>query len=253
MGDIMHYTIITGATSGIGKELAFIYAKNGHHLILIARRYKHLVEIKNEIQTIYSVCVECFKCDLNDLPQVEAIFAEINNSYSINCLINNAGNALFEGIGKVTRDSLVTQTNINFLAPVLITKTLISQLKVNNGSIINICSILSYIPNAKSSIYVANKHALYGFSNTIRIEYPMIHVLTIHPKTVKTNFFQDKNYLKKAKNALDANIVARKIFKSHQNKKRKLNIPRKITLLIIIYQFIPNFIDWINIRFFSNK
>lgn len=248
----MKYTIITGASRGIGKELAYVNANKGHNLILIARRYDLLLKIKSDLQAKYNVLIECIKCDLTNLEETEKIINFINDNYLINCLINNAGIGLFESIEDIKKESLLSQTTLNFITPILITKILIPQLRQNNGSIINICSVLSYIPNSLASIYVGTKHALYGFSNTIRLEYPDIHVLTVHPKTVKTTFFQDETYLNNNR-PLDASIVAHKVYKAYKKKKRILNIPKTLFFLHLFYQFFPKSIDKINIRFFSKK
>lgn len=249
----MKYTIITGATSGIGKALANTYAKEGFNLILVGRRIEILTEIKTSLEAEFRVNIRCLQCDFNHLDDVVKKFNDININYQINCLINNAGIGIFESINDISIDNLIKQNNINVNSPILIVKILLNNILNNKGTIINVCSVLSYFPNFKSSIYVANKHALLGFSNSLRIEYPSLHVLTIHPVTVKTNFFNDSNYLTKVKNVLLPNDVAKKIYNSHHKRKRVLNIPAKIFYLKILYLLFPRLIDKMNNNFFSNK
>jgi len=249
----MTYTIITGASSGIGKALAFIYAKSGHDLILIARRLDLLTQIKTELEAAYKHQVLCYSCDLNQIDTSVQLFESINKNYEINCLINNAGLSYFEKVEDLTVDRVKEQTNVNIIAPILLTQILIHNIMQNKGSIINICSILSYLPNTSSSVYTASKYALYGFSNALRLDYPTLHVLTVHPATVKTHFFKDPTYLTRVKKAIDPNTVAYKTYHAHIKKKRKCHIPRLIYLLNCLYQIFPRLIDYFNRQFFSNK
>ncbi|ERJ13766.1 SDR family NAD(P)-dependent oxidoreductase [Haloplasma contractile] len=248
----MNYTIITGATSGIGKELAFKYASNGFNLILIARRSKVLDTIKRRLQGKYNVSIAYVSCDLSSLEDTIKVFKQLNETYSIECLINNAGIAFFKPVGEIELSELTIETNLNVNVPILTTKLCVGNLREHNGSVINICSILSYLPNAGASVYVATKHALLGFSNSLRLEEPGLHVLTVHPITVKTNFFNNDSYLKQ-KRILDAKNVAHAIFKSHQKRKRHLHLPKSIPFLRSVYVLMPRLIDLLNKRFYSKK
>src|SRR5690606_28067931 len=102
-------------------------------------------------------------------------------------------------IGAIDIENLTKQINVNLQAPIIATNCLLTNLKRNKGSVINICSILSYLPNFNSSVYTASKFALYGFSNSLRLENLDIHVLTVHPITVRTPFFNDPHYFDKVK------------------------------------------------------
>lgn len=249
----MLYTLITGSTSGIGKELAYQYANKGHSLILVARRDEILQNLKSELEAKFNCLIAYYVCDLNDLSKVNEVFAKINSKYAINCLINNAGIGIFENINDLSIETINQQINLNVISPVLITKLLIDNIGQNKGSVINICSLLSYLPNAGASIYVGTKHALYGFSNSLRLEYPDIHVLTVHPATVKTNFFKNEQYLEKQKYVINPELVAKKTYHAYRKHKRKLNIPKSICLVNGLYQVIPTFVDKLNRKYFSNK
>lgn len=252
MEETKNYTIITGSSKGIGKNLAIEFAKNGHNLILVARSSEILSELKKQLESLYNVSIGVFPCDLNDLQQVEKVFNQINN-YNINCLINNAGIGIFTKVEEIDNKELLMQMNVNVLAPIMITKMLLPNLSKNKGSVINICSVLSYMPNTKSSVYTAGKSALYAFSNTLRLEYPHLHVLTVHPITVETTFFADPNYLNNIKTKLKPELVAKKVFRAYKKKKRRLNIPKLIFWLNLFYQICPKFIDKLNRKYFSHK
>lgn len=247
------YTVITGATKGIGKELAYKFAQKGHNLILIARSLSILIDMKRDLEERYFIDVIIYQCNLNDLEKVISLFHDIKEKYAINCLINNAGISYWENIGEISLFSLNEQINVNLQAPILITNILITNLRQNKGSVINLCSVLSYLPNTKSSVYTASKFALYGFSNVLRLENPWLHVLTVHPITVKTDFFKDPNYINKTKHILNPDKVADLIYKSYIRKKRKCHIPRYVGFLNILYQLFPKTMDYFNRKHFSNK
>jgi uncharacterized protein len=249
---MMKYTIITGASSGIGKALALLYAKRGRHLILIARSIEVLEELKRSLEGLYSIQILVFKCDLTNLSEVNELCDTIQEHYAIECLINNAGVGLFERIGYINDDHLRIQELTNFVSPVLFMNAFIKSIDENAGSVINVGSILSFLPNASKSIYCGNKAALTSFSDCLRLEYPKVHVLTVHPITVKTKFFQE-HYYEKQKQVLTPELVALQIMKAHDKKKRIVYVPKKIKMLKLVYLLFPNYIDRLNRKYYSNS
>lgn len=247
-----YYTLITGATSGIGYQLAFKYANKGHHLILLARRLEILESLKNQLESLYSVSVVVYAIDLSDLNQTTLLMNEINNQYALTCVINNAGIGIFEPINQIEMESIHKQMTLNFTSPVLITKLLVDNVMKHQGTIIFIASVLSYIGNAKSSVYTSTKHAILGFANTLRLEYPTLHILTVHPITVKTDFFSDPSYYQNHK-VLTPEVVAKKIVKAHQKDKEILNLPKTIGIIRFFYLLFPRLINQLNAKYFTNK
>lgn len=83
---------ITGASKGIGKELAFLFAENGHNLVLVARSEEKLKEIKVELEETYSVAVNILVTDLCDPAAAEVVFEEVKaKKIDIDYFVNNAG------------------------------------------------------------------------------------------------------------------------------------------------------------------
>jgi uncharacterized protein len=246
----MNYTLITGATSGIGLELTRQYAKKGCNLILIARRGSLLQDIKKECEAFH-VQVELFTCDLSNLDEVESLMENIHANYELNTVIYNAGIGLFAPVHEISKTDLISQQTVNVTAPMLMTKYLVGNIRRNRGSMIYVASILSYWGSEKASVYVSTKHSILGFANSIRLEYPDMHVMTVHPSTVKTNFFKDASSI--SKKALTPQLVASKIIKGQAKKKRCVNIPKSIGLIRLFYLFFPGLIDKINVKFYTNK
>ena len=86
------YCLITGASSGIGEEFAYIFAKNNYDLILVARRKDRLEKIKEMINKMYKVDVICLSYDLSSLENIDCLFKDLKNkNIFVHTLINNAG------------------------------------------------------------------------------------------------------------------------------------------------------------------
>jgi short-subunit dehydrogenase len=86
----MKYTLITGASSGIGKALAEKFAKEGHNLIIAARRTNLLNEIKNQLESKYKIDVIVFTTDLSNSDQIKKFYQDVKK-YQLEIFINNAG------------------------------------------------------------------------------------------------------------------------------------------------------------------
>lgn len=247
----MTYTLITGATGGIGRALAFEFAKNGHSLILLGRNANRLSELIDELNEENNENhYISYVVDLMDIDHLASILEEIGETYSIEVVINNAGIGIFEDIQQLTTKHIDNQLVLNVKVPMLMTTKLLQNVRQNKGSFIYMCSILSDFPNQKASVYVATKHALLGFANTIRLEYLDLHVLTVHPSTVRTSFFGGEV---KGRFILEPMTVSRKVYRSYRKRKRRLNIPKTIGILRILYTFFPRIIDTINRKYFTNK
>ena len=134
---------ITGASSGIGKSMAYSFGKNGDNLILCARRKEKLQEIKNDIEGRYGVKVDIYELDVTEYEKVREIVKEIiKNSGKIDVLINNAGLALglekFQDYNIADIERMI-DTNIKGL--LYVTREVIPNMVENNdGHIINIGS-----------------------------------------------------------------------------------------------------------------
>lgn len=187
----MTRTLITGASSGIGKAMALALAAKGHELFLLARRTDKLNEVQSEILNLYpSVIVHLINIDINDSDLVTRI-TKITSS-KIDVLINNAGLAL--GREKIEASSLsdmemMIQTNItaNFK---LVHMVLPWMLENGGGDIINLCSIAGHYTYQGGAVYCGTKHAVNAFTRVVREETcgKNIRVMQISPGMVNTEF-----------------------------------------------------------------
>lgn len=185
--------LITGATAGIGRETAFLLAKNNYNLILTGRRKERLETIKEQLELDFGCKVKILNFDIRKLPEVEKAFTSLPDEWkAIDVLLNNAG--LAAGFGPVNSADIddwdrMIDTNIKGL---LYTTRIVSpwMVKRQNGHIINISSIAGKEPYPNGSVYCGTKHAVAAITKAMRIELMPsgIKVTSIAPGAVETEF-----------------------------------------------------------------
>jgi len=182
---------ITGATSGIGKATATIFAKNNIRLILCGRRIEKLKELEKELSTYTDVTTLSF--DVSKREDVKnAVNSLPENFKKINILINNAGNA--HGLSSIQEgniDDWDAMIDSNVKGVLYVTKAVVPQMvERNNGFIVNIGSIAAKEVYANGNVYCASKHAVNALNKSMRIDLNKhnIRVAAIHPGAVETAF-----------------------------------------------------------------
>lgn len=185
--------LVTGATSGIGKSTAEIFAKNGHHLIITGRREERLLAVKKELEERYKINVSTLRFDVRVKEEVEAALTGLNEANKkIDILVNNAG--LAAGLsamqdGELSHWERMIDTNVKGL---LYVTRIVSNLMIKNGKghIINIGSIAGKEVYANGNVYCATKHAVDALNKGMRIDLlpHNIKVTAINPGMVETEF-----------------------------------------------------------------
>lgn len=185
--------LITGATSGIGKSTAELFAKNGHDLIITGRRADRLKEIKEQLESIFKVKVTTLCFDIRKVSEVDnAISTLSSENKKIDVLINNAG--LAAGLGPIQTGSVdhwerMIDTNVKGL---LYMSRAVSNLMIENkkGHIINIGSVAGKEVYANGNVYCATKHAVDALNKAMRIDLLAhnIKVTAVNPGMVETEF-----------------------------------------------------------------
>ena len=183
--------LITGATSGIGKATAELFAENGYALILCGRRQSRLDELKRELA--HKTRVVTLNFDVRDRDVVEEKISSLPIDFSqIDILINNAGNA--HGMDKVDSASLDdwdAMLDINVKGLLYVTKAVLpSMVERKKGHIINIGSLAGKEVYPKGNVYCASKHAVDAINQGLRIDLNDhgIRVGAINPGLVETEF-----------------------------------------------------------------
>jgi 3-hydroxy acid dehydrogenase/malonic semialdehyde reductase len=182
---------ITGATSGIGKATAQLFAKHNFNLVLCGRRQEKLEQLQQELSKITKVYTLQF--DVRNKEEVQKAIDSLPNDFKkIDILINNAGNA--HGLSPIQEGSLddwdaMIDGNVKGL--LYVSKAIIPQMvERNNGFIVNIGSIAGKEVYPNGNVYCASKHAVNALNKAMRIDLNKnnIRVSAIHPGLVETEF-----------------------------------------------------------------
>ena len=214
--------VVTGATRGLGRALAFSLAEQGYDLALTSRNQKDLEHLKSEVTTTFSNQVFIRAADLSVKEDVlsfaQVVMAEFD---SIDVLINNIGRY---DVGKLTDDKndleLMLSTNVN--SAYYLTKKIVTRMcEQEKGHIFNICSVLSLCPRVDAASYTISKHALKGFNDVLREEMRehQVKVTAIYPGSINTSswegmmaprekFVQPKDICEVVKTCLNVSINA---------------------------------------------
>lgn len=195
--------IITGASRGIGKEVAISFAKNGSNLILISRNKERLKDLHKELIT-YGVDVKYFAVDITDTDKLKEVFSEIKKSkIIIDIVVNNAG-IMEDAVLQMVRHETIQKTyQTNVFALIDISKRA-SRLMLRNkkGSIINLTSILGVEGGKGQSIYSSSKSAVIGFTKSMSKELAPVNIRVngVAPGFIETEMTENMDDEKRQKN-----------------------------------------------------
>jgi len=215
------WTILTGASSGIGLEYARVLAQKRHNLILIARNQKAIEELSKELISNYSIKCRPFPLDLNSQDAIQTLEKYCNdNKLEINYLINNAGVGVFDYFHQIQEQRLMDMLNLNMNVPTLLTKLFLPKMiKKNSGGIQFIASIASYLPTPLYSNYGATKAYLRHFGTSLHYELKKtnIKINVFNPGVTKTRFFENadqKNSIAQQMQMMSAKRCAQLAYKA---------------------------------------
>lgn len=187
--------LITGASSGIGKAMAYTFAEHGDNVIITGRRKDRLENIKSDLERKFNVQVHVYDFDITDTESVISNCRKILQDLgTVHILINNAGLAL--GLDKFQDYDLtdmMTMIDTNIKGLLTVTRQILPKMvEMNEGHIINIGSTAGIYAYAGAAVYAATKSAVKFLSDGIRIDTieKNIKVTTLQPGIVETDFSQ---------------------------------------------------------------
>ena len=191
----MKVVLITGASSGIGKELAKQFASHGYDLVLTARREKLLQEFCEELRNEYRVQADYFVCDLVKDPKAVYDFCK-QKGYTVSVLVNNAGYGDYGRFDASDLDKDLGMIELNNKALVALTYYFLNDMKKQGyGHILNTGSVASFIPGPYMAVYYATKAFVMSFSMALREELRKenIRVSVLCPAPTKSDFWEVAN------------------------------------------------------------
>lgn len=241
----MKTALVTGASSGIGKNFALIHAKNGGDLVITARRSDNLLELKQLIESKYKRNCYVIVKDLSKENAANEIFEEINkNNIEIEYLFNNAG---FGGRGYFVDRKLedeLKMINVNISSLVALTRLFLPRfIERNSGRILNVSSAASLAPGPRHAVYFASKSFVKSFSYALskELESTNITVTCTMPGSTDSEFGKNADMTKTRffKKPISPQKTAEISYKAMMRGKRNA-YPGFSKLLLFSLKFIPS-------------
>jgi len=257
--------IITGASSGIGKSLAYEFARRGANLVLGARQYVSLCEIAEDIMGRFSVKAVAVQCDVKVEDDCKMLVKQAITTFgNIDILINNAGismRALFNDLDlKVLKDLI----DVNFWGTVYCTKYALPEILKTKGSVVGVSSIAGYKGLPGRTGYSASKFAMNGFLDALRVETLKtgVHIMTACPGFTASNIRntalnqegrqQGESSLNEQK-MMTSDEVARLIANGVENRSRTLIMTFQGKLTVLLGKLLPGLLDGMVYNVFAKE
>ncbi len=185
------YTLITGASRGIGKVFAKALAQRKKNLILVARSENELQKVAKELSSKYSVEAIAINLDLSKLNSPEELFDKTKN-YKIETLINNAGFGVTSDFSKNNPSELEKMLVLNIVTLTKLSRLYLEQLKENKGCLINVSSRAGFQPIPFMAAYAASKAYVLHLSEALyeELKDEGVHVMALCPGATETAFWE---------------------------------------------------------------
>lgn len=250
--------LITGASSGLGAMLAQKVAEKGGIPILTARSVEKMEEIASHIQGEYAI----LQMDVSNLAQVESTIKHIIETYGrIDVLINNAGYGVFARFLDTPLDVIEDMINVNYMGIVRCTRAVLPHmLQARKGHIVNVASMAGKIGSAKSTGYTASKHAVLGFTNSLRQELvgTGVGLSAINPGPIRTPFFDKADptgaYVKNVSwFMLEPEKVVAAIMDSVERNVAEKNMPFIGNVGVKLFQLFPGLFNRLGYKLLNKK
>ncbi len=209
--------LITGASGGIGYELAKLFANDHHNLVLVARNGPRLAQVADELQRQFGITVKTFALDLTEPVAPQSLFAQLQSAgIAVDILVNNAGYGRYGEFAEVPLEENLGQIELNVTALTELTKLFLGpMLERRSGKIMNVASTAGFQPGPLMAVYYATKAYVISFSEAIANELADkgITVTCLCPGATETAFAgragNDATRLFKNLRPMDAKTVAR--------------------------------------------
>jgi len=246
--------IITGASSGIGKALAFEFAKRNYRLVIAARNAQNLEKVKYDLLKLNCEVISVI-ADVSVEADCKIIIEKAIEHYKqIDVLINNAGismRAIFEELNLIVLHKLM---NTNFWGTVYCTKFALPWLLKSKGSVVAVSSVAGFVPLPGRTGYSSSKFAIHGFLQTLRIENLKkgLHVMLAAPGYTTSNIrktalvadgTQQGETPKNEERLMSPEKVAFYIARGIEKHKRTVILTAQGKFTVLLYKFFPVFMD----------
>jgi uncharacterized protein len=184
-------TLITGASAGIGAELAHVFADHGHELVLVARRQERLDALADAIAAAGRPRPTVLAIDLGQRDAASRIAAELTSrGLEPDYVVNNAGFGLAGSAAELSRDEQLAMIDLNVRALTELSLSFVDSLARHRGGILNVASVAAFLPGPGMAVYYATKAYVLSFSEALHRELAArgVRVTALCPGPVPTEF-----------------------------------------------------------------
>ena len=246
--------VITGASQGLGAELAKKFATEQANLVLFARNRQKLEDLAEELRRkAHSVLVVAG--DITSERDSENLLQETERNFGkIDILVNNAGASMWSKFSDAQNMQLVRDLmEINFFGAIRCTQNFLPFLRERKGLIVNILSLQSLLSAPFHSSYSASKKALKGFFDSLKLEEPSIDILNVYPywisgTSINQNRLDGQSPKARNKKGMCVRECAEKIFKATEKRKEELYLPSYIKFIPLMETFFPKLLRTIVLK-----
>lgn len=239
--------VVTGASSGIGRQAGIDFAKEGARVALIARSKEKLAEIAGYIKQTYDMEALPVQCDVSDKAQVLSMSRKVLGEFgNVDILVNNAGFGIMGSVDDLSIEDLEAQMATNFLGTIYCTKAFLPHmLSRRTGHIVNVASVAGSIGIPGIATYCASKFAMLGFSQGLyhELKGTGVGVTVVSPITVKTNFFDHPSFKKHMPRyspaGLSAEHVSRAVLRAANSGRLEIIVPFYVRVGVWFIQTFP--------------
>jgi uncharacterized protein len=184
------FTVITGASQGLGKAFATELAKQGKNLILISLPDQNLQQLSDELAERYHVKTAYYQTDLTCETNVRSLASWVNRNFNVNLLINNAGMGGTRKFRDVDVEYINRIIQVNVMATAVLTHQLLPNLMLQEQSyILNVSSLAAFSPVGNKTVYPATKAFVHSFTRGLYAELKdtNVFVSVVNPGAMNTN------------------------------------------------------------------
>ncbi|MFP8874186.1 MAG: SDR family NAD(P)-dependent oxidoreductase [Myxococcota bacterium] len=240
--------LVTGASSGIGRLLAARLAREGAHVILVARRMHELEQIEEEIRSAGG-SAQTVGCDVSDRSAVDGCIRHLRQqSRGIDILVNNAGYGRHRPFLTWDVEDMERMFRVNFLGSLYFTKAVLPMMvERGRGWLVFMASVAGRMAPPDETAYAASKFAMVGLAEALSIEVEDlgVHVLTVCPGAIRTPFF-DAEALERMppiakKSMVEPDGLVNAILRALARGQRELTYPRGIAAGYVSRAIAPGF------------
>lgn len=185
------YVLITGAGSGLGKELAIQFAKKNYSVALVGRDASKLENVSNEYSFENSICISA---DVSEYDEVDRVFSIANEwGGKPHIVINCAGEGVFGEVGDFTEKQITDVLSANLIGTIQVSQRAYSFMKGEKGFIVNVMSTAAKVGRKMESIYCAAKWGANGFTESLKLEAKgtPLRIMSVFPGGMNTGFWSE--------------------------------------------------------------